>query len=186
MASEDQRESRTKSALREIVETVLITLLIYFLVRTFLFENYRVVGNSMAPTLEDSQYLVVSKLDYRLHEPQRGDIIVFRDPNDAGRKLIKRVIGLPGEMLEIKQGQVYINDQLLQESYINSPGLHSRSLTPIPDHYYFVLGDNRNNSSDSRNWGPLAEAEIVGKAWLSYWPPELWGVLPTVGYAGGP
>jgi signal peptidase I len=186
MTAEDQRESRAKSALREIVETILITLLIYFLVRTFLFENYRVVGNSMVPTLEDSQYLVVNKLEYRLHEPQRGDIIVFHDPNDAGRKLIKRVIGLPGELVEITHGQVYINDQLLQESYIASPGLHSRLATPIPEGSYFVLGDNRSNSSDSRNWGPLPEADIVGKAWLSYWPPSLWGMVPTAAYAGVP
>jgi signal peptidase I len=186
MLAEEQPKSQTKSALREAVETILITLLIYFLVRTFLFENYRVEGSSMIPTLEDDQYLVVSKLDYRLHEPQRGDIIVFHDPHDSGRNLIKRVIGLPGELLEIRNGQVYISDRLLEEPYINNPGLHSRPLTPIPDDHYFVLGDNRNNSSDSRNWGALSGQKIVGKAWLSYWPPKLWGVIPHEVYGDTP
>jgi signal peptidase I len=140
----------------------------------------------MVPTLEDDQYLIVSKLDYRLHEPQRGDIVVFHDPNDSGRKLIKRVIGLPGELLEIKNGQVYVNDHLLQEDYIQRLGLTSRPLTPIPDGHYFFLGDNRTNSSDSRNWGALPQQEIVGKAWLSYWPPRLWGTIPDEAYGDSP
>jgi signal peptidase I len=186
MLAEEQPKSRTKSALREAVETIVITLLIYLLVRTFLFENYRVEGNSMMPTLEDEQYLVVSKLDYRLHEPQRGDIIVFHDPNDSSRRLIKRVIGLPGEVVEIRNGQVYANGLLLAEAYIQSPGLSSRPPTPIPDGYLFVLGDNRTNSSDSRNWGPLPRQEIVGKAWFSYWPPRLWGMIRNEVYGDVP
>jgi signal peptidase I len=121
---------------------------------------------------------VVNKLGYRLHEPQRGDIIVFRDPRSSDRKLIKRVIGLPGEMLEIRQGQVIIDEQQLYEPYIQDPGHYSQAATQIPSDQYFVLGDNRNNSSDSHNWGTLPSDEIVGKAWLSYWPPALWGVVP--------
>ncbi len=172
------QKSRAPSALREFVETVLFTLLIYFVVRQFLFENYRVVGYSMTPTLEDQQFLVVNKLGYRLHEPQRGDIMVFRDPRDSGRKLIKRVIGLPGEVLEIRQGQVFIDNTQLDEAYIESLGQYSVPPTSIPADHFFVLGDNRNNSSDSHNWGTLSSEEIVGKAWLSYWPPRLWGVVP--------
>lgn len=177
MQADEQPRSRVRSVLRELVETVLLTLLIYVLVRHFLFENYRVVGHSMDPTLENDQYLVVNKLGYRLHEPQRGDIVVFYDPRNSDRKLIKRVIGLPGEVLEIKQGQVFINEQQLDEPYIPNPGRYSVPPTPIPADHYFVLGDNRNNSSDSHNWGTLPSSKLVGKAWLSYWPPHMWGVV---------
>jgi signal peptidase I len=179
-------KSRAPSALRELVETIVFTLLIYFLIRHFLFENYRVVGYSMTPTLEDEQFLVVDKLGYRLHEPQRGDIIVFRDPRDSDRKLIKRVVGLPGEVLEIREGKVFINDTQVDEPYIESMGRYSMAATLIPTDHYFVLGDNRNNSSDSHNWGTLDSQEIVGKAWLSYWPPRLWGVVPHEPYENIP
>jgi len=186
MQAEQEPKSRTKSAFREIVETIVFTLLIYFLIRTFLFENYRVVGSSMVPTLEDNQYLVVNKLLYRLQGPQRGDIIVFRDPHGLNRKLIKRVIGLPGDTLEIKQGQVFIAGQPLAEPYIRDPAQYSRAPSQIPDGQYFVLGDNRNNSSDSSNWGTLPRDNIVGKAWLSYWPPTLWGVIQHETYGNVP
>ncbi len=186
MQADEQPTSRARSALREFVETVLFTLLIYFLVRHFLFENYKVVGHSMDLTLHDSQYLVVNKLSYRLHEPQRGDIIVFRDPRDSERKLIKRVIGLPGETLEIQQGQVSIDGAPLEEPYIQAPGRYSVPPTLVPADHFFVLGDNRNNSSDSHNWGALPRDEIIGKAWISYWPPELWQIVPHIDYENGP
>jgi signal peptidase I len=177
MQAVEQSDSGAKSTLREFVETLLLTVLIYVLVRTFLFENYRVIGHSMDPTLEDNQYLAVNKLVYRLHKPQRGDIIVFRDPRSDGRKLIKRVIGLPGEVVEIKDGQVFIDGQVLDEPYIELPGRYSYPAMPLPADQYFVLGDNRNNSSDSHSWGTLPRNTIVGKAWISYWPPSLWGVI---------
>lgn len=186
MQADEQSRSRARSALREFVETVAFTLLIYFLVRHFLFENYKVVGHSMDLTLHDNQYLVVNKLGYRLHVPQRGDIIVFRDPRNPDRKLIKRVVGLPGENLEIKQGQVFVNQEQLDELYVQAPGHYSVPPSLIPDGHYYVLGDNRNNSSDSHNWGTLPGDEIVGKAWISYWPPELWQVVPHIDYENGP
>ena len=186
MQSEDQPKSRGRSAIRELLETILFTLLIYFLVRFFLFENYKVVGNSMAPTLENGQFLVVNKLGYRLGEPQRGDIVVFQDPRDPARKLIKRVIALPGEVVEIQHGEVHINGQKLDESYVNGPGRYSVPATPIPAGQYYVLGDNRSNSSDSHSWGTLDGESIVGKAWLSYWPPQLWGFVPHEVYGDIP
>lgn len=186
MQAEEQSTSGAKSIFREFAETIIITLLIYALVRVFLFENYRVLGHSMDPTLDNDQFLVVNKLGYRLHEPVRGDIVVFRDPRTDDRKLIKRIIGLPGEVLEIKEGQVFINEQPLDEPYIEYRGRYSESPSPIPDNHYFVLGDNRNNSSDSHNWGTLPRDEIVGKAWLSYWPPRLWGVIPHETYGDLP
>jgi len=185
-AEPQQRPQQTRSALREVVETLLFTLLIYLLIRTFLFENYRVVGTSMHPTLADGEFLVVNKLGYRLHQPQRGDIIVFRDPYSPDRKLIKRVIGLPGESVEIRDGQVLINDQILDEPYLDEAGSSARAAAAIGDDEYFVLGDNRNNSSDSRSWGTLPRAGIVGKAWLSYWPPAVWGLIPHEAYGIAP
>jgi signal peptidase I len=182
MQIEEQPVSQSRSTLREIVETILFTLLIYVLVRTFLFENYRVVGRSMEPTLENDQFLVVSKLSYRLHEPQRGDIIVFRDPRADDRKLIKRVIGLSGDVVRITNGLVSINGEALDEPYIESPGRYTEAPATVPDGQLFVLGDNRNNSSDSHNWGTLPKEMIVGKAWLSYWPPNLWGLIPHESY----
>jgi signal peptidase I len=172
--------------IREFAETILFTLLIYVVVRTFVFENYRVLGRSMEPTLENDQFLVVDKLGYRLYDPRRGDIVVFNDPSNGDRKLIKRVVGLPGESIEIKTGEVLVNGSPLDEAYIPVPWHSSRPPSTIPEGQYFVLGDNRNNSSDSRSWGMLPRTLIVGKAWLSYWPPGHWGLLPHAAYGEMP
>jgi signal peptidase I len=182
----EEVKSQSRSALREMVETILLTLLIYVLIRTFLIENYRVVGHSMVPTLEDRQFLVVSKLDYRLHAPHRGDIVVFFDPRDADRKLIKRIVGLPGETIEIRNGRILIEGQTLDEPYIQNWANYSEPPREIPEDQYYVLGDNRSNSSDSHNWGTLPEDKIVGRAWFSYWPPELWGGVGHAKYALAP
>ena len=171
--------------MRELVETIVLTLVTYFLVRTFLFETYRVVGQSMDPTLEQDERLIVSKLSYRLHQPQRGDIVVFHDPQDPSRNLIKRIIGLPGEVLSINQGQVFINEQLIEEPYIERFSPDSYPPTPIPEGHYFVMGDNRGNSSDSRSWGTLPAGDIVGKASFSYWPLRLWGPVAHYDYGEG-
>lgn len=180
----EQSQPHQKSIAREFIETLLLTLLIYAVVRGFLFENYRVVGHSMLPTLQDNQFLAVNKLSYRLHPPERGDIIVFRDPNGEGRKLIKRVIALEGEVIEVLNGQVYVNQQPLREPYIQEPGDYSYPAITVPPGQVFVLGDNRNNSSDSHNWGTLSKETIVGKAWISYWPPELWTIIRHEAYDG--
>ena len=185
MQSEEQSTSRILSILRELIETLVFTALIFFLVRTFLFENYRVIGRSMEPTLENDQFLVVNKLGYRLYEPQRGDIIVFHERADEDRKLIKRVIGLPGEVVEIRHGEVFVDNLPLDEPYLADPGTSSQSPTSIPEGHYFVLGDHRTNSSDSRSWGTLPEERILGKAWISYWPPSLWGIIPHETYGDG-
>jgi len=178
----EQEQPQKGSALRELLETLILTVITYLLVRTFLFETYRVVGQSMEPTLQQDQRLIVSKLTYRLHEPQRGDIIVFHDPQDPSRNLIKRIIGLPGETLEIRNGQVFINEQQLNEPYLTSYSARSEAPVPIPDGYYFVMGDNRNNSSDSLSWGALSADRIVGKAAFTYWPVGLWGPAPHETY----
>lgn len=180
----EQSQPHQKSIAREFIETLLLTLLIYGVVRGFLFENYRVVGHSMLPTLQDNQFLAVNKLSYRLHPPERGDIIVFRDPNGDGRKLIKRVVALEGEVIEVLNGRVYVNQLPLREPYIQEPGDYSYAAITVPPGQVFVLGDNRNNSSDSHNWGTLSKETIVGKAWISYWPPELWTIIRHEAYDG--
>ncbi len=165
-----------RSFLRDLVETLLLTLIIFLIVNA-LTGRFQVRGTSMEPTLHNGQYIIVSKLSYRLGDPQRGDIIVFRPPNGAHEDYIKRIIGLPGEKVEIREGAVWINGYRLEEPYITTPTPYTGSWELGPDEY-FVLGDNRGGSSDSHSWGPLPRENIVGKAWLCYWPPQHWGPLP--------
>jgi signal peptidase I len=186
MRAEEGARSQIKPIVRELIETIVFIGLSFVLIRTFLFENYRVVGHSMDPSLENDQFLVVNKLGNRLSDPERGDIIVFRDPRTDERKLIKRIIGLPGEVLEIQDGQVLVNDQRLDEGYLATNGSYSQPPLLIPEGEYFVLGDNRSNSSDSHNWGTMPRDRIIGKAWVSYWPPKLWGLIPHENYGSEP
>ncbi|MDX1616976.1 MAG: signal peptidase I [Candidatus Promineifilaceae bacterium] len=160
----------------ELVETALLTLFIFLIVNTVT-GRFRIEGFSMLPTLEEGEYVIINKLSYYLDEPERGDIIVLHFPNDRNRDFIKRVIGLPGDHIDIHDGQVRINGVLLNEPYINSPPNYSGTWD-VPGGQYFVLGDNRNNSSDSHNWQFLPQEDIVGKAWLIYWGPDDWGLVP--------
>lgn len=165
-----------RSILRDLVETLVLALVIFFAVNA-LTGRFYVRGSSMEPSLHSGQYLIVSKLSYRLGDIQRGDIVVFEPPNGDGEDYIKRIIGLPGEQIEIRDGAVWSNGYRLEEPYVNSATPYSGSWLLGPDEY-FVLGDNRANSSDSHSWGPLPGKNIVGKALLSYWPPQHWGLAP--------
>jgi signal peptidase I len=157
-----------RSLTRELIETLLLTALILLVVR-LVSDTFRVEGSSMEPTLHHGQHVIVNKFTYRwLHPPQRGDIIVLRDPHTLGREVIKRVIGLPGERVGIKQGQFYINNQLLDETYITIPSARSWGPNTVLTGHYFVLGDNRNYSKDSLSWGWLPGKQIIGKVWLWY------------------
>lgn len=173
---------RVKSALREIVETVLLTLLIFSAIRA-LIQNFRIEGTSMEPNLHDGQYLIINKFVYYLHSPERGDIVVFHYPRNPRRDFIKRLIGLPGEKVEIRGKRLFINGEQLEESGALNSSNYSWGPQRLAEDEYFVLGDNRNSSSDSHNWGPLPRDAIVGKAWISYWPPEYWGLVPHYSYA---
>src|SRR6266498_3280761 len=164
-------------ALREIVETLFITVVIFLLIRTVV-QNFRVEGLSMEPNFHDGQYIFVNKLAYLFNGPARGDPVVLVPPTNVDRDYIKRIVGLPGERVQITNGQVIVNEQPLHEPYPLNQGSYNMPLKVIPPNEYFVLGDNRDNSSDSHLWGTLTREKIIGKVWLSYWPPPLIGLVP--------
>ncbi len=170
------------NAVRELVETLLLTLVIFLLIR-FAVQNFRIEGFSMEPNFHDGQFLLVNKIVYMLHPPERGDVVIFRFPNNPDRDFIKRIIGLPGDRVEIENGRVLINGEALPETYPLNPGSYSYGPVTVGQDEYFVLGDNRNNSSDSHSWGMLPSKNLIGKAWLSYWPPSQIGIVPTYSYA---
>ena len=169
-----------KKILQETLIMVLIAVVIFIGLR-FTVQTFVVYGPSMEPSFQEMQRLLVNKVVYNFHEPERGDVIIFHPPNSIQDSYIKRVIGLPGESVEIKDGKVYLHRQdgtmfELQEPYINEPSTRNYRGTIIPDNEYFVLGDNRNNTNDSRNGWTVPVDSIIGKAWLSIWPPDLWGL----------
>ncbi len=170
------------TALRELIETLLLTLVIFLLIR-FAVQNFRIEGFSMEPNFHDGQFLLVNKLIYALQPPQRGDVIIFRYPNNPSRDFIKRIIGLPGDKVEVVDGRVLINNEALPETYPLNEGSYSYGPVVVGADEYFVLGDNRNNSSDSHSWGMLPAKDIIGKAWVSYWPPQMIGLVPSYSYA---
>ena len=181
--TKDQR-ANIKGILREIVETAVLTLVIFLLVR-LAFQNFRIEGHSMETNLHHGQFLIVNKLVYYLDPPQRGDVVVFHSPENPRKDFIKRVMGLPGEEVEIREGQVLVNGVRLEESYITRSGNRSWGPEVVGQFEYFVLGDNRSNSSDSRNWGMLDGEAVIGKAWICYWPPQDWGLVPHYTFVSG-
>ena len=152
--------------------SIIVAIALAFLIRTFIVELYIVDGPSMRPTLENHERLVVNKFIYNFHEPERGDVLVFRYPRDPSRDFIKRVIALPGDTIEIKDGQVFVNDQLQNEKYILEKTRTEYPKAKIPEGTIFVMGDNRNNSEDSRfsDVGFVPFNLIKGKAILIFWP----------------
>jgi signal peptidase I len=203
-ADEERRRRRTRTLIRELVETGLLALLVFLAVRAS-FQNFRVDGQSMYPTLDNGQFLIVNKLVYSevdvgklgnflpfidpgdkpkrnvFHGAERGDIVVVKDPRNPSVDLIKRVVGLPGETVEISQGVVYINDHRLIEPYIKQEWHDNKPKVLIPAAQYFVMGDNRDNSLDSRSTaiGLVPKDLIIGKAMVSYWPRDKFGLAPN-------
>jgi signal peptidase I len=163
--------------LGDLIETVVVALAIFVLVYFFLVQPHQVTGNSMLPNFEHGEYLLTEKVTYRFSPPKRGDVIVFKAPHDQQKDFIKRVVGLPREKIKITQGEVYVNDEKISESYLDQGAVtlpksfvreNEEILIPLDE--YFVLGDNRQHSSDSREWGTVRKNLIIGKAWLVYWP----------------
>lgn len=178
----DEQDARRLRMLREILETIALTILLFLGFR-FAIQNYRVDGRSMVPTLQDQQYILVNRAAYFFHPPSRGDIIVFAYPVDPSQDYIKRIVGVPGDRVQVNQeGVVSVNGVPLHESYVNDTTNPYRptDMKLGPDQY-FVLGDNRGDSSDSRVWGPVPRKNIIGQAWLVYWPLGNFHVLPGAG-----
>jgi signal peptidase I len=176
----------------EIVETLVLTLVIFFVIQTFVAQPYQVQQRSMEETLLEHQYVLVDKLTPRFDAYDRGDIVVFNPPetwNSQDTPFIKRIIGVGGDEVEIREdGFVYVNGDQLDEPYVfiddgpigtTSPG---QTKWLIPDGELFVLGDHRNQSADSRVFGPIPVGQVIGRAWLRYWPIDTFGVLPTPDY----
>ncbi|MGC9072538.1 MAG: signal peptidase I [Caldisericum sp.] len=155
--------------LRSWIILILIAFLISFLLRTYVIQPFRVQMTSMVATLEPGDLVLVEKVTYRFSKPHRGDVVVFIPPNSPNDRYIKRVIGLPGETISIKNGTVYIDHKPLHEPYLNSP---MRDMEPVkvPSDSVFVMGDNRSVSLDSRYFGPIKISSIIGRAILVYWP----------------
>ena len=171
--------------------------IIVFLTLHFSIQNFRIDGSSMHPTLIDKQHVIVSKAAYfrvnpsaltqflpftekrdervrfmALDGPDYGDVIAFTYPRDPSLDLVKRVVGLPGDIIEIEQGQVIRNGETLNEAYVVNADRHSVDAVEVPPNSYYLLGDNRRASTDSRTWGFIHEEDIIGRAWLSYWPSD--------------
>lgn len=173
----------------DVLEVIVFAVGIFFFIYLLIMRPHKIKGQSMMPNFPDSEYLLTEKVSYYLRGPERGDVVVFTPPVSDTDEFIKRVIGLPGETIMVKDGHVYINDKLLNEPYLKDTVITSGGsfLTDdkeylIPDGKYFVLGDNRPNSSDSRYWGPITKSAMSGRAWIIYWPVNLAGVVQKPNY----
>jgi signal peptidase I len=171
-----------RSAIVEIIETLAITLLLFFAARASV-QPFTVQGQSMEPTLHNHEYILVEKVSYWFRSPERGDIVVFKYPGDPSVDYIKRVIGLPGDHVVVQSAHVYVNGHQLTEPYIAAPPDYTDNKT-VPKGYLYVLGDNRQNSSDSHAWGLLPRGNIIGRAMVSYWPLSDLSFLHQPSYSG--
>ena len=161
----------------DTIETIVVALAIFVVIYLFLVQPHQVKGNSMVPNFIDGEYILTDKISYRLNPPEHGDVIVFKAPSDHEVDYIKRVIGKPGDVIRVSEGSVYLNNETLEESflppdYVTNPGIFARSDEDliVPPDEYFVLGDNRSHSSDSREWGFVPKKNIIGSSFFTYWP----------------
>lgn len=162
----------------DTIQTLLLVFAVFLVIYTFLFRPFQVSGNSMHPTFLDKEYILTNLITLRLNKPKVGDVVVFKAPNDPEKDYIKRVIGVPGDTVSIKDGEVYVNgNRLNQKVYLNSTVktyggsfLHDNETVTVPENSYFVLGDNRSGSSDSREWGFVSFKSIIGQSLFVYWP----------------
>lgn len=167
-----------KQFLVDLLETIVLAVVLFFAINA-VSARVRVDGFSMLPTLQDGEYVLVNRMAYRNDLPVRGDIIVFVSPQSPDLDLIKRVIGLPGDTVKISNGKVQVNGQMLDEPYIAAAPIYNGEWN-VPEGNLFVLGDNRNDSSDSHAWGLLPLENVIGKAVLIYWPIPEWNFIQHV------
>ena len=172
------QKSGALKVLLDIFETLILSVLLFVGINA-ISARIRVDGFSMEPTLMSGEFVVVNKLAYTFSEPEIGDVIVFQFPRDPEQEYIKRVIGTPGDKVVISDKRVYVNDELINEPYIKAPPIYEDEWL-VPEDSLFVLGDNRNNSSDSNKWGFVPLENVIGKAVFIYWPPDHWGIVEHI------
>lgn len=173
----------------DILEVVVFAIAIFLFLYLLVLQPHKIKGQSMEPNFQDGEYLLTDKVTYRFSQPKRGDVIVFEAPGTNNEEFIKRIIGLPSDKIGLKNGSVLINDQSLDEQYLDdnlsTDGgifLKEGETVTVPEDFIFVMGDNRKASSDSRTWGFVAKNKITGRAWITYWPPPKLGFIEDVSY----
>ncbi|OGG02928.1 signal peptidase I [Candidatus Gottesmanbacteria bacterium RBG_16_37_8] len=176
----------------DFLETIVVALSVFVVIYLFIIQPHEVKGSSMEPSFKNNEYIITDKISYRFGSPQRGDVVIFKAPVNLEVDYIKRIIGLPGEKIMIAKGKVYVNDKLLSEPYLEEitslfPGgfVQDGVTIDIPEEHYFVMGDNRPHSSDSREFGPINHKLIIGKAIFRYWPINGLGLIPHISYRLG-
>lgn len=175
----------------DFLESIVVALAIFVVVYFFFYQPHQVKGASMEPNFHDGEYILTNKFLYNFQDPKRGDVIVFKSPQNPEIDFIKRVIGLPGDRVKLSNNKFFINGIEVQEPYLakevytyNGNFLKDGTESVVPKDHYFVSGDNRPRSSDSREWGPIVRDSIIGKSQLRYWPLEKFGVIPGISYPG--
>jgi len=173
----------------DFLETIVVALSIFVVVYLFIVQPHEVKGSSMEPNFHNNEYILTDKFSYKFSQPQRGDVVIFKAPNNPDIDYIKRVIALPADRVKIERGRVFVNGDQLAESYLSDAtqlfsgsSMSEGEEIAVPQDHLFVLGDNRPHSSDSREFGPIPKRLIIGKAFLRYWPPQQFGILPKITY----
>ncbi len=167
-----------KAFFREVLGTLILAVVIFLLLQITV-QSFIVVGYSMEPGLEEGQRLLINKAVYTFREPEMGDVVVFHPPNNRQADYVKRIIALSGDTVEVKKRAIYVNGSQLDEPYIKDSPSYTFQQIIVPENEYFVLGDNRNKSNDSHNGWMVPRQNILGRAWLSIWPPDEWGLAPN-------
>lgn len=174
----------------DILQVIVFAVAIFLFVYLLVLQPHKIKGDSMYPNFLNGEFLLTDKVTYRFGEPQRGDVIVFKAPPDDKDEYIKRIIGLPGDTVMVKGGLLYVNNQLLDESkYLDSTVItqagnyaQEGKTGTVAEGEYFVAGDNRPHSLDSRSFGTIKREKITGRAWVIYWPPQKAGIVPSISY----
>ena len=167
-----------RALVRELFKTIILSLLVFMAMHISV-QNYRVQGPSMQPTLVQGEYVIVNKLVYAFQPPKLGEVVVFQFPEDRSRDLVKRVIGVPGDTVSMKNGLVILNNAVLEEPYVTRGDSTTMPPITLGVSEFFVLGDNRQSSNDSRNWGAVTLEDLIGRAWVRFWPVDKLNILST-------
>lgn len=173
----------------DFLETIVVALSVFVVIYLFIVQPHEVKGSSMEPTFQNNEYIITDKISYRFGKPNRGDVVIFKAPVNPDVDYIKRIIGLPGETVMVQSGRIYIDGKMLNEPYLEDltpvfPGgfIKEGVAVSVPEDLYFVMGDNRPHSSDSREFGPIEKKLIIGKAVFRYWPVNNLGLIPGTNY----